>query len=257
MAERYRKLRRFGPWWWWIYLNMQLSDAPLVGRLCSRLAGMPLGSYRGTRPLARITSKPYVSPRAQIDCPELRLGAGCWIDDFVTIYSGPRGGRVQLERRVHLHRGTIIEVSQGGQVLIGEATFVQANCNLNGHKGSIRIGRDVMIAQHCGLFPYQHRVDDLTRPMAHQGLVTRGDIVIEDDVWLGTGVKVMDGVRIGRGAIVAAGAVVTKDVPPYALVGGVPAKILSYREVIKTDRAAGERQWMESGDVGTPEAERD
>ena len=228
--EWYLRLRRFGPWWWWMYLNMQLSDAPLIGRLCSRLAGLPLGSYRRTWPLAGITSKPYVSPRAQIDCPDLHLSPGCWVDDFVTIYSSPSGGRVQLERRVHLHRGTIIEVSEGGQVVIGEATFVQANCNLNGHKGSIRIGRNVMIAQQCGLYPYQHRVDDLTRPMAGQGLVTKGDIVIEDDVWLGTGVKVMDGVRIGRGAVVAAGAVVTKEVPPYAIVGGVPARILRFRD---------------------------
>jgi acetyltransferase-like isoleucine patch superfamily enzyme len=215
-----------------MYLNMQLSDAPLVGRFCTRLAGLPLGFYKGTRPLARISSKPYISPWAQIDCPKLRLSPGCWIDDFVTIHSDPSGGGVQLDRRVHIHRGTIIEVTQGGQVVIGESTFIQANCNLNGHKGCIRIGRDVMIAQHCGLYPYQHRVDDLTRPMAHQGLVTKGDIVIEDDVWLGAGVTVMDGVRMGRGAVVAAGAVVTKEVPPYAIVGGVPARILRFRDKI-------------------------
>ena len=54
-------------------------------------------------------------------------------------------------------------------------------------------------------------------------------VVIESDVWVGTNVTILNGVRIGRGAIVAAGAVVIKDVPAYAIVGGVPAKVLKYR----------------------------
>ena len=65
---------------------------------------------------------------------------------------------------------------------------------------------------------------------------SKGDIVIDDDVWIGYGATIMSGVHIGQGAVVAAGAVVTKDVPPYAIVGGVPAKIIKYRfslELIK------------------------
>lgn len=58
---------------------------------------------------------------------------------------------------------------------------------------------------------------------------SKGDIVVEDDVWIGQNATVMSGVRIGQGAVVASGAVVTKDVPPYAIVGGVPAKVLRYR----------------------------
>ncbi|MDY2949120.1 MAG: CatB-related O-acetyltransferase, partial [Lachnospiraceae bacterium] len=64
----------------------------------------------------------------------------------------------------------------------------------------------------------------------------KGNILVDDDVWIGYGVVVMSGVHIGQGAVIAAGAVVTKDVPPYSIVGGVPAKVIKYRfsaEMIK------------------------
>lgn len=70
----------------------------------------------------------------------------------------------------------------------------------------------------------------------------KGNIIIDDDVWIGFGATIMSGVHIGQGAVVAAGAVVTKDIPPYAIVGGVPAKIIKYRfssdiieELLKVD----------------------
>ena len=59
--------------------------------------------------------------------------------------------------------------------------------------------------------------------------VSKGDIIIDDDVWIGHHVTILTGVHVGQGVVIAAGAVVTKDVPPYAIVGGVPAKIIKYR----------------------------
>lgn len=59
--------------------------------------------------------------------------------------------------------------------------------------------------------------------------ISKGDITIDDDVWIGHAATILSGVHIGQGAVIAAGTVVTKDIPPYAIVGGVPAKIIKYR----------------------------
>jgi acetyltransferase-like isoleucine patch superfamily enzyme len=87
-----------------------------------------------------------------------------------------------------------------------------------------------MIAPHCVFTPYQHGFADTHRPMREQPLSSQGDIVIKDDVWLGSNVCVMDGVTIGKGAVVGAGAVVTSDIPPYAIAGGIPARVIRFRD---------------------------
>ena len=208
---------------------MQLSDWPLVGRWCVGVAGVLVGPYKNRKLLATLTPKPYISPRAQVHCPNLEIGPQAFIDDGVVIYGHPHGGRVVLGPRVHVYRGTIIEVGHGGSVVIGEATHVQSNCNLKGFVSDLRIGSQVQIAPQCAFSPYEHNFDDLSLPIRAQGLRSRGPIVIEDDAWLGVGVRVLEGVTIGRGAIVGAGAVVTQDIPPYAIAVGVPARVIGYR----------------------------
>lgn len=92
----------------------------------------------------------------------------------------------------------------------------------------IVIGRDCMISYAVHMRTDMHRYDSVGIPMKDQGCVEK-DIIIGDDVWIGYGAQVMAGVSIGSGSIVAAGAVVTKDVPEYAVVGGVPARIIKMR----------------------------
>ncbi|PKO82080.1 MAG: acetyltransferase [Betaproteobacteria bacterium HGW-Betaproteobacteria-13] len=60
-------------------------------------------------------------------------------------------------------------------------------------------------------------------------MVANGSIVVDDEVWIGNGAMLLSGVHVGKGAIIAAGSVITKDVPPYAVVGGVPARVIKYR----------------------------
>lgn len=197
------------------------------------LAALPLGPYKDKRLVFDYArNRSYVSPKAQIKCSKLQMGARCFIDDYVTIYAHPGAqGGVYLADNVHLYRWSIVELGRGESSLrVGANTYIQAGCILNAFVGSIVIGANCMIAQHCVFMPYQHGFADAARPMREQPLTSRGDIVLEDDVWLGANVCVLDGVTIGKGAIVGAGAVVTKDIPPYAIAVGVPATVIRFRE---------------------------
>lgn len=113
------------------------------------------------------------------------------------------------------------------RIAIGHDVWIGPNACLLG-AGGITIGNYVMIANNVSILSTDHAFDDPARPMMRQGNVQR-PVVIENDVWLGANVVVMPGVCIGSGSIVGAGAVVTHDVPPYAIVGGVPAKVIKYR----------------------------
>ena len=116
-----------------------------------------------------------------------------------------------------------------GAVEIGADTHIQAGCHLKGFLSSVIIGSNVQIAPHCGFSPYEHNFEDTSAPIKTQGICSTGDIVLEDDVWLGLGVKVLEGVRVGKGAVIGAGAVVTKDIPAYGVAVGVPAKVIRMR----------------------------
>ncbi len=215
-----------------LYLKslLRAGDMPGVGRLARELARASTGAYKDRKILATLTEKPWVSPRAEIKCPRLIIGPQAFIDDRVTIYAHEDGGRVQIGPRAHIYRDTVIEIGAGGSVIIGEATHIQGRCNLKGFVEDLIIGSNVQIAPGCAFSPYEHNYDDLTRPIRSQGLHSKGPIIVEDDVWLGLDVKVLDGVTIGKGAIVGAGAVVTKDIPPYAIAVGVPARVVAYRD---------------------------
>lgn len=213
------------------WMQVMLRLAP-VSPLFTYLAGLPLGPYKDKRRLLRyIGDLSYISPKAQIACPKLQMGPRCFIDDYVTIYAhrGNHGG-VYLEESVHLYRWSIVELGKGeGSLYIGSNTYIQSGCILNAFVGNITIGANCMIAPRCAFTPYQHSLVDTRRPMRELPLTSRGDIVVEDDVWLGLHVCVMDGVTIGQGAVIGAGAVVTKDIPPYAIAGGVPASVIRFR----------------------------
>lgn len=129
------------------------------------------------------------------------------------------------------------KVTLGDDCLIGGFAYVTStiamgrDCTINPFavvRGTVTMGDHVRIGSHACVVGFNHRHDDLTRPMHEQGVSSEG-IVIGDDVWIGSGAIVVDGVTIGSHCIVAAGAVVTRDVPDWAIVGGNPARVLRDR----------------------------
>lgn len=96
--------------------------------------------------------------------------------------------------------------------------------------GPISLGSDVMMGPEVVIYTSGYAHDRIDIPMRLQGASVIKPVSIGNDVWIGRRVMIMPGVTIGNGVIVGAGAVVTKDVPDYAVVGGVPARILRYRK---------------------------
>ena len=98
------------------------------------------------------------------------------------------------------------------------------------HSG-VTIGNDVMIGKNLKIFTFNHKIDRVDIPMRLQGSTKVSPLVIEDDIWIGDNVIITPGCcRIGKGSVLAAGSVVTKDVPPYSVVGGNPARVIRTRE---------------------------
>lgn len=91
------------------------------------------------------------------------------------------------------------------------------------------IGENVMMGEGCFIYTRNHKFDRTDVPMCMQGFDEYKPVIVSDDVWIGSRVTILPGVKVGKGAVIGAGAVVTKNVPDYAVVGGVPAQVIKYR----------------------------
>jgi len=130
-------------------------------------------------------------------------------------------------RRFWLGRRSVIESyccinNAMGDVTIGDHTRIGIHCTVI---GPVCIGNHVNLAQGITVTALNHNYQDVTQRIDEQGVST-SPVVISDDVWIGANAVILPGVTIGRHAVVAAGAVVTKDVPDYCVVGGVPARVV-------------------------------
>lgn len=114
------------------------------------------------------------------------------------------------------------------RIKVGRRLAVNINTYLDG-RGGITIGDNVLIGPNCVIASCEHSFEDPHVPICKQP-VKYAEITIGDDVWIGANAFIKCGVKIGSGSVIAAGSVVTKDVPPYAVVGGVPAKVLKFRD---------------------------
>lgn len=117
-----------------------------------------------------------------------------------------------------------------GNFSVGKKVFINFGTKfLISPEAPISIGDYVMIGPRCLIVNSNYQLNDWSKPMSEKPTKKVLPIIIENDVWIGANSKILAGVKIGQGAVVAAGSVVNKDVPEYAVVGGVPAKVIKYR----------------------------
>ena len=136
------------------------------------------------------------------------------------------GGTIAIGNNCWISQGAQI-ITWGGNVVIGDNSTINPCAIIYGQGGTI-IGNGVRIAAHTVVVPSNHIYSDPNKYIYTQGLSKKG-IKIEDDVWLGAGVKILDGVTIAKGCVIGANAVVTKDTEPFGIYVGVPAKKIKNR----------------------------
>jgi acetyltransferase-like isoleucine patch superfamily enzyme len=178
---------------------------------------------------ARIGSSVYIQDNVEFfGASSIEIGNGVYIFKGVCIDGrGYTNNKICLENGVALERNVNIGALDGTFIHINQNTFIGPGTCIAG-PGNIKIGRNCLIAAQSGIFANNHNFADLELPIREQG-VTRQGIVIEDDCWLGSGVKVLDGVTIGKGSVIGANSVVTKDIPPFSVAVGVPARVIKKR----------------------------
>ena len=135
------------------------------------------------------------------------VGENCVFDDFVKIK----------------------HVGGSGNIIIGNYVYLNSGCVLYSGNG-IKIGNNVLVGPNCNIVPVNHNFDSKEIPIRLQGFKpSKGGIVIEDDVWLGAGVTVLDGAIIKKGCIIAANSVVSGVLEPFSVYGGNPIRLIKAR----------------------------
>lgn len=129
------------------------------------------------------------------------------------------GKNITIERMANFGTGVGIR--------IGDNSGLGVSCEV---RGPLEIGENVMMGPEVMILTSIHNTSRTDIPMCQQGHLPKQKVTIGNDVWIGARVIILPGVKVGNGVIIGAGAVVTKDVPDYAVVGGVPARIIRLRK---------------------------
>jgi acetyltransferase-like isoleucine patch superfamily enzyme len=173
------------------------------------------------------------------------------VNTFSKISSATLSGQINVGVNSKVVDGVLLE----GHISIGNYSSVNGpNTDMKAVINKISIGNFCSIARNVTFQEYNHDFTRLTSYFVHRNLenkpmkedvISKGDIIIEHDVWIGTHCVILSGVTIGTGAVVAANTVVTSNIPPYAIVAGSPAKIIKYRFDEKTISDLLQSKWWE------------
>jgi virginiamycin A acetyltransferase len=153
-----------------------------------------------------------ISKKASIDISSRQtnthIGAGCQIDDFVKIK----------------------HVGGKGDIFVGDNVYINSGCVLYSGNG-IKIGNDVLIGPNCSIVPVNHEYRQKSTIIRKQGFMkSKGGIIIEDDVWIGAGVTILDGAHIKKGAVIGANSLVMGTIKEYSINVGIPCKTVGCRK---------------------------
>jgi acetyltransferase-like isoleucine patch superfamily enzyme len=179
----------------------------------------------------------------------IHLKHGVYLDQGVYLHGCPQG--IQVGENTIVMHGAVLHVYNfrdlpqshikiGRDSLIGEYTLIRG-------QGGVDIGDRVYTSPFTQIIAVNHVFADPDRSFTEQGITAQG-IVIDDDVWVGSGAIITDGVKVGKGAVVAAGAVVTKDVAAHTVVGGVPAKLI--KDIKSTDLRHEQQIYLQRNGIG-------
>ncbi len=155
-----------------------------------------------------------------------KCGRNLRVDSGVTILGFEN---ISLGDNISIMKNSYIYAHDGGELTIGDNFTLNSNSQLGASFGKIIIGSDCAIAPNCILRASNHRFDNPDIPFRKQGH-TYGEIILEDDIWIASNCVITPDTVIGRSSIIGAGSVVTKDIEPYSIVGGVPAKLIRKRK---------------------------
>ncbi|BBD57359.1 hexapeptide repeat-containing transferase [Nostoc sp. HK-01] len=159
----------------------------------------------------------------------IEIDFSCLISSNIVInlgYSQGHKGNIKISSKTQISHGVTLD-AWGGSITIDENVFIGPYTVIYGH-GGVKIGKDTLISMHCRILSSNHTIPDRdTRIRWNPDILL--PVTLGEDVWLGAGVTILGGVTVGNGCIVGAGAVVTKDLPPYSIAVGVPAKVVKTR----------------------------
>ncbi len=129
---------------------------------------------------------------------------------------------VHMGQNVNIEKGAVLAAGCS----IGDNSGVGVRCELN---GTVTIGKNVLMGPEVVIYTRNHQFSDYKTPINQQEYRKEEPVTVGDDVWIGRRVIILPGTTIKEGAVIGAGAVIAKNIPPYAIVVGNPARIIGYR----------------------------
>ena len=148
------------------------------------------------------------------------IGKNVFISPTTKIIGSPK-----IDDKVTIHSRCLIERRENSYLEIGEGTEMNVNSQISS-SGKVIIGKNVLFGPNVYVTDSTHHYGDISIPISSQGIVSKGEVVIGDESWLGRNVVVVGNVKVGRHCVIGASTVITKDIPDYCVVVGNPGRII-------------------------------